>query len=111
MLDVPYTCEAGTSGTGQGCAETTAQTDETITRYADTFNVFIESDQIYQGTTYQVLYGGFQWGFTYTATDTPEPSTWAMFLLGFAGLAFVGHSRAVRLRGGARALSAGLASD
>jgi hypothetical protein len=45
------------------------------------------------GTTYEVLYGGFRWGFTFTATDVPEPSTWAMMLLGFAGLAYTGYRK------------------
>ncbi len=35
--------------------------------------------------------GGF--GFTYN-TSVPEPSTWAMMLLGFAGLGFAGYRRA-----------------
>lgn len=30
-------------------------------------------------------------------TDTPEPSTWAMMLIGFAGLGFAGYRRSVRL--------------
>ena len=32
--------------------------------------------------------------FTLDAVATPEPSTWAMMLLGFAGLAFAGYRRA-----------------
>jgi hypothetical protein len=30
---------------------------------------------------------------TYNASLVPEPSTWAMMLLGFAGLGFVGYRR------------------
>jgi hypothetical protein len=86
MLDIPYVCESGNNGTGQGCPETTPQTDETITRLVDTFDVFVEADRTYRGQTYQVLFGGFEWGFTFTATDVPEPSTWAMLGLGFLGL-------------------------
>ncbi len=85
MLDIPFICESGFGG-GTGCPATTPQTDETITRYVDIFDVFIEAPQVFRGTTYQVLFGGFQWGFTYTATDIPESSTWAMLLVGFAGL-------------------------
>ena len=29
-------------------------------------------------------------------TPVPEPSTWAMMLIGFAGLGFVGYRRALR---------------
>ena len=98
MLDTPYVCESGFSGTGTGCPATTAANDETITSYDDTFDTFIEADQTYKGKTYQVLYGGFRWGFTFTATDVPESSTWAMFLLGFAGLGLVGYHKAKAVR-------------
>jgi hypothetical protein len=88
-----YVCESGSTGTGSGCPDQTAQNDETNTRYANAFNVFVESDQTYKGKSYQVLYGGFQWGFTFTATDAPEPSTLAMLALGFAGISALGWCR------------------
>ncbi len=91
MLDIPYVCESGFSGTGMGCPVPTMANDETITSYEDTFDTFIEAPGTYDGVTYEVLYGGFRWGFTFTATDVPEPSTWAMMLLGFAGLGFAGY--------------------
>jgi PEP-CTERM motif len=91
MLDIPYVCESGFSGTGMGCPAPTMANDETITSYEDTFDTFIEAPGTYDGVTYEVLYGGFRWGFTFTATDVPEPSTWAMMLLGFAGLGFAGY--------------------
>jgi hypothetical protein len=50
------------------------------------------------GKTYEVLYGGFRWGFTFTATDVPEPSTWAMMLLGLAGLGLTGYRKAKAAR-------------
>ena len=33
---------------------------------------------------------------TLTVTAVPEPSTWAMMLAGFAGLAYAGHRRTQR---------------
>ena len=86
MLDAPYVCESGANGMAQGCPETTPQTDETVTRLVNTFDVFVEADRTLNGQTYQVLFGGSEWGFTFTATDAPEPSTWAMLGLGFLGL-------------------------
>jgi hypothetical protein len=99
MLDIPYVCESGFSGTGMGCPAPTMANDETITSYEDTFDTFIEAPGTYMGTTYEVLYGGFRWGFTFTATDVPEPSTWAAILLGFVGVGLIGYrkSKAVRL--------------
>jgi PEP-CTERM motif len=96
MLDTPYVCESGFGAMGMGCPATTPMTDEFIPSYVDVFNMFIESNQVFMGTTYQVLFGGFTWGFTYTATDVPEPSTWAMLVLGFAGLGGLGYRRGRR---------------
>jgi hypothetical protein len=93
MLDTPYVCESGFSGTGTGCPKATMANDETITSYDDTFDTFIEAPGTYMGKTYEVLYGGFRWGFTFTATDVPEPSTWAMMLLGLAGLGLTGYRK------------------
>ena len=36
---------------------------------------------------------GFAYDFGPSKTDLPEPSTWAMMLVGFAGLAFAGWRR------------------
>ena len=33
-------------------------------------------------------------GLSMSVSDAPEPSTWAMLLLGFAGLGFAGYRRA-----------------
>jgi hypothetical protein len=92
LLDTPYICESGFSPGGTSCPATTPANDETITSYVDMFTTFIEADKPYTDpvskvtSTYQVLYGGLTWGFTYTATDAPEPAVWALMLLGFFGV-------------------------
>jgi hypothetical protein len=44
--------------------------------------------------------GPFNAAFSLTGTVVPEPSTWAMMLLGFAGLGFAGFRRARLTRSG-----------
>jgi len=69
LVDIPYTPEWGYSNQG----------DDTITNETDTFQSFISSQQVINGTTYNVLYGGIQWGYSFTTVDVPEPSTLALF--------------------------------
>jgi hypothetical protein len=92
LLDTPFLCESGFSAGGMGCPATTAANDETFTSYVDRFVTFIEADMAYTDPdtmvtkTYNVLFGGLSWGFTWTATDVPEPQVWALLVLGFFGL-------------------------
>ena len=37
----------------------------------------------------------------YSVSSVPEPSTWAMMILGFAGLGFLGYRQTVRARAAA----------
>jgi hypothetical protein len=85
MADIPYRCE-NDDLLSFGCEVTTKANDGLITRVTQIFDTYLESDVIVHGQTYQVLYGGVRWGYTYHNWDVPEPSTWAMMLLGFAGL-------------------------
>ena len=42
--------------------------------------------------------GPFNAAFSLSGSVVPEPSTWAMMLLGFAGLGFAGYRRASQAR-------------
>ena len=54
------------------------------------------------GTTLIDIYGGYQWGYTLTIVDTPEPSTLAL-LLGAVGL--LGYWRRRKGKRGSRRLA------
>lgn len=79
MRDIPFTCESGAlmrinGGTGCGPG-----VDETILSRSDTFNVFVVGATTVDlsstgGSPFtHIIYGGEQWGYTYTNSDTPEP--------------------------------------
>jgi len=80
MDDTPYNCENQSGGS--------CNADGTPNLLSSTwlFNTFIAVDLgANQNTQNNVaLYGGLQWGFTYTDTDTPEPSTFAMAAIGLS---------------------------
>ncbi len=67
-LDIPYTPELGDPATvAPGYVPGSPITSETVT-----FQTFISSQQVIAGTTYNVLYGGVQWGYSFSV---PEPSS------------------------------------
>jgi len=74
MADIPYRCEVG------AIARCIGGVDDTLLSQVQYFQTFIEMDKVINGTTYNVLYGGVQWGYSYTAVETPEPSS--MLLIG-----------------------------
>ena len=97
--DVPHTY-AFSSLTGSGGAETYFTTNKNEPLPLDTIaansqsSVELVYDLTYNIGTSAAIGDGF--GLTYGVADPPvagipEPSTWAMMLVGFAGLAWVGH--------------------
>lgn len=58
--------------------------DGAVFTYTQTFQAFIESTQMIGGTTYDVMYGGVQWGYTVTSVlvAVPEPSTMTLGAIG-----------------------------
>ena len=76
MVDIPYRCEVG------ALARCIGGKDDTLLSQVQYFQTFVEMDKVINGTKYNVLYGGVQWGYSYTAVETPEPSS--MLLLGSA---------------------------
>ncbi len=82
--DPCFTDTPGSATTGSGCAPD----DKTI-------NSFLYWDDIHPTGKVQALWAG-----AFEAA-VPEPSTWAMLLVGFAGLGFAGYRRGGRARAAA----------
>lgn len=88
MFDIPYlTCEnSGTpqsAGIGIGAsANCRGGTDGSVLASDVQFQVFVAT----RAANAVTLYGGLQWGYLYTNTDAPEPSSLA---LAGAGMAFL----------------------
>jgi len=67
LLDIPFTPEGG--------YDLAHPVDETINSETDRFQTFITSKVTIGGTDYNVIYGGIEWGYTFTTVDVPEPAT------------------------------------
>jgi hypothetical protein len=78
LADQPYDNEWGSPPTA----------DDTITNTAVYFQTFVEAQQTINGTNYNVLYGGIQWGYTFSTLDVvPEPGGIALVAAGLLGIA------------------------
>ena len=102
LVDIPYRCESfspipgmpGANGARPNC---TGGVDDSLLSETQIFQTFVESNQtVYYNSalgdpysrtpnggvaqTWDVLYGGVQWGYSYSNMDVPEP----------AGLSFLG---------------------
>ena len=59
----------------------------------------LDPDWLRIGTDIRRAIGGrFNAAFSLTGSVVPEPSTWAMMLLGFAGLGFAGYRQTRKAR-------------
>lgn len=92
--DIPFRCENGPipPGASPNCQQ---GADETLTSQIQYFQTFIEEDRQWRGQNYEVLFGGVQWGYTYDATElpNPEPSTLVLLGSGLVGLGGVLRKR------------------
>jgi hypothetical protein len=97
LVDIPYRCESfspipGMQGSNGARANCTGGVDDSLLSQSQIFQTFIESNQtVYYNSaldtpysrtnnggvaqTWDVLYGGVQWGYNYSNTDVPEPSS------------------------------------
>ena len=96
MFDISYDCENGLTGETQNRQPTCmGGMDEVLLSSALDFQVFVAVDNLADGVHTVNLYGGEAWGYRYSNTDVPEPSTFTLFAAGLAGLLGYGwrHSR------------------
>ena len=85
MLDIPYTCENGLNSV----PDCVGGVNEAITQETVEFQVFVAGTTPVDinGVPTIILYGGDQWGYQYTTSDTaPEPPTLALYGSGILGL-------------------------
>jgi hypothetical protein len=95
MVDIPYRCENGLLPASAHCI---GGKDDTLTSQVQKFQTFIESDKVIDGRTYNVLYGGVQWGYSFTNVDIPEPASIAMAGAAFALLGLLRFRRRTGLQ-------------
>jgi hypothetical protein len=96
MFDISYDCENGLTGETQNNQPTCmGGMDEVLLSSALDFQVFVAVDNLADGVHTVNLYGGEAWGYRYSNTDVPEPSTFTLFVAGLVGLLGYGwrHSR------------------
>lgn len=83
----------GAAGSGGAGVIFTLTSEEDFSSPAPTLEIFTNSWQVHDGLNGATLESG---GFSIEApvvTAVPEPSTWAMMILGFCGLSFMAYRR------------------
>jgi hypothetical protein len=99
MADIPYTCEDnGNKHCSGGTDDARVSEEVDFQTFVAGANPVMLTDANGNEKNYIVLYGGVQWGYTYSSIDTPEPAFGA-----FAGIlalvfATVGRQRLKHFR-------------
>jgi hypothetical protein len=86
FADIPYACENGTALQRKNAPNCSGGTDDTIFSQERIFDVFVVAPTIINGTTYNVIVGGVDWGYSYDNVDGPEPATVVLFVTALLGL-------------------------
>jgi hypothetical protein len=89
ILDDPARCEEGI-GVVDGRGRCTHIQDELVTNASITFETYLVQDSV-SNPHDVILYGGREWGYQYTAVDTPEPSF--RLLVGILLACLIGYRR------------------
>jgi hypothetical protein len=102
IRDIPFTCESGayarnpdTNRVGCGVGVDEATVSEAV--QFQTFVVGATPVNLNGKSTY-ILYGGEQWGYSYAASDVPEPSFTILSGLVLMGIGAVGRRRVTGIR-------------
>ena len=79
MADIPYTCESnGNSDCSGGIDDARISEEVDFQTFVAGANPVKLKDENGNEKNYIVLYGGVQWGYTYSSIDTPEPALGAV---------------------------------
>jgi hypothetical protein len=97
LVDIPYRCESfSPTGNpfGNGAkSDCSGGVDDSLLSQVQYFQTFLEANEQIDGKTYQVLFGGVQWGYSYSNVDVPEPSVVLLTGSGLLGLGILRRRR------------------
>jgi hypothetical protein len=91
FINSPFTIEAGGPSAEYTGGPITTPDGNTV--YGVEGNGVIQFTGTYQSISWTNPTNEFWYGFTFGVAAVPEPSTWAMMLMGFAGLGFMAYRR------------------
>jgi hypothetical protein len=88
------TINTGAAGSGGAGIIFTLTSEENFSAPTPTLEIFTNSWQVHDGLNGSTIaQGSFTIGAPVVVTAVPEPSTWAMMILGFVGLGFMAYRR------------------